>query len=434
MALKVTARGDRIDWSAIRDRIDLAAVVTVHLGPAPGRRGEKSRRRLYWPCPFHDDKNPSLCVTPGKREWRCFGCGEHGDAATLVMKLRGVSFPEAVRWLAEQAGIATASTSSRPRPLAASGNSAPLKGPRPPAAVWKVSPQGIVEPWPSSSLTAGTPCKAARTPAEQFSGLPLADASKLVEDAAVRIWTPEGADALAYLKGRGLTEDTIRRHRLGWTPDVGIPIEGKARYWRVAGIVIPWLDGDRLAMAKIRRLGDFKGAKYVEAHRDRPGIYPTPAAIQPGKLLVIVEGEFDALLLGQALGDLAAVVTLGSASSRPEADILGEMLAAAPWYIATDADDAGDRAASGWPARAVRVRPPVGKDWTEARQYGMELGNDGVNLRRWWTDRLGGTEAPELFTWDELSTWRWGDAVGDSEAGIIIHRPDSTLDNPAIRL
>ena len=47
----------------------------------------------------------------------------------------------------------------------------------------------------------------------------------------------------------------------------------------------------------------------------------------------------------------------------------------------------------------------------------------GVNLRRWWTDRLGGTEAPALSTWDELAARRWGPAVGDPTPGIIIDGP-----------
>ncbi len=80
------------------------------------------------------------------------------------------------------------------------------------------------------------------------------------------------------------------------------------------------------------------------------------------------------------------------------------MLAAALWFIATDADDAGVKAASGWPAVARRARPPGAfKDWTEAAQA-------GVNLRRWWLERIRGTEAPALFTWDELFSWRWGPA------------------------
>src|SRR4051794_39893550 len=86
---------DRIDWPAVRDRIDLARVATDLLGPAPGRIGAKGRR-LWWRCPFHEDRNPSFVVDPGKPSWRCYGCGERGDAATLVMKLERRSFPEAV--------------------------------------------------------------------------------------------------------------------------------------------------------------------------------------------------------------------------------------------------------------------------------------------------------------------------------------------------
>ena len=175
------------DWSAFRDRIDLARVATALLGPAPGRRGERGRR-LWWRCPFHEDKNPSFAMDPGKAWWRCYGCGEHGDAAALVMKLQGVDFLEAIRWLADmQAAI------ERIRPRATRAR--PAQGPRPPA--------------PPRPLTAAT---------EQPLGLPLADALALVEDAAKRIWTPEGAKALAYLQGRGLTAETIQAARLGWTP------------------------------------------------------------------------------------------------------------------------------------------------------------------------------------------------------------------------
>src|SRR5262249_52122447 len=124
--------------------------------------------------------------------------------------------------------------------------------------------------------------------------------------------------------------------------------------------------------------------------------------------LVVVEGEFDALCLGESLGGLASVITLGSASARPTGAILGRLLQAAPWYVATDADPAGDGSANTWPGSTRRVRPPGQyKDWTDARQ-------GGVDLARWWGEVRAGNPSPPLFTWEELSRWRWGPALEDA--------------------
>jgi hypothetical protein len=375
---KMTAKGSRIDWPTLREQLDLGIVVTALLGVAPGRRGERGRR-LWWPCPIHNDNNPSFCVTPGKPWWQCYGCGEHGDAASLVMKLQGTTFPEAVGWLNDRFG--NASTISR------SGTSAPL---------------GKTSSRPQTQTSIKPPA--------QPSGVPLSDALKLVEDAHNALWLPEGARALEYLRGRGLNDETIHRARLGWKSGVSVPVKDGSRFWEVEGITIPWMDRDRLAMVKIRRP---KGSapKYAEAFRDRPSIYPAPDSVRPGKPLIVVEGELDALLVGQVVVDLAGVITLGSASAKPESLILMRLMTAAPWYVALDQDDAGDRSAAWWPNRSIRVTPPD-KDWTDAH-----LG--GVNLRRWWTDRLAGIERPLRSTWDELAARRWGPAIGDPTPGII---------------
>jgi hypothetical protein len=370
----IATGGPRIDWSSVRDSIDLAAAVTRHLGPALKRRG----RRLYWRCPFHEDHDPSFVVDPTKKRWDCYPCGIGGDAAAFVMRHGSKSFPEAIDYLA-----------SRPVPTR------PGKAPGKPVA----------RPTPP--------------PPSEPSGMPEADALALVEAAAERLWTPEGADALAYLTGpRRLAPETIRGARLGWTSWVTIP-KADRKTFRALGWVIPWFASGRLALVKIRQ-PDRHGPKYVEAFRApaRLVCYPGPETVRPGRPLVIVEGEFDALALGEALGELAAAVTLGSASARPGPAALGPMLPAAPWFIATDRDEAGDKAAAAWRARARRVRPPEPfKDWTEARQ-------GGVNLARWWSDRLGGTEAPPLFSWDELAGWRWGSAAADPTPGIIIDQAD----------
>jgi hypothetical protein len=379
--------GPWTDWKAERERIDLAAVATNLLGPAPGRRGERGRRR-WWSCPFHEDRNPSFCVDPGRAWWRCFGCGASGDAAALVMRLEGVTFPEAV------ARLTGGPVPARNVPTRPSQRPAPSPRPEPP-------------PEPS--------------------GLPEADAGALVDAAAARLWTPEGAGALAYLTGpRCLTPETIRAARLGCAPGVTIP-RADGTGFRALGVVVPWFDGGRLALVKVRQ-PDGRRPKYAEAFRDpaRVVCYPGPEAIRPGRPLIVTEGEFDALRLGEALGALAAVVTLGSASARPEAGALGLMLAAPRWFVATDADPAGDTAAAGWPARARRVRPPEPfKDWTEAKAA-------GVDLARWWRDMLSGTEPPPLFTWPELARWRWGPALHET-AGIADPDPYAPAEREAIQ-
>lgn len=104
------------------------------------------------------------------------------------------------------------------------------------------------------------------------------------------------------------------------------------------------------------------------------------------------------MILGQALPELA-VVTLGSASARPEGRTIDALLRSPRWWLAHDADDAGDRAAEGWPARAVRVRPPEGfKNWTELAQAGIDLG-------RWWRERIEGNDSPTLVPDLDAQGW-----------------------------
>jgi DNA primase len=191
---KTTAVDARVDWSDVKDRVDMAATATALLGPAPGRRGS---RGLWWNCPFHEDRNPSFGVTPGKPWWKCWGCGEHGDAAALVMRLNGCTFPEAVAYLA--------------------GKPAPSMKPRPRPAV----------------------SQPRQAPVEQPSGIPAADALAMVLAAEQELWSRGGATALAYLRGRGLEDRTIKTARLGIVPSVMIPKKDGSGSWNASGVTIP---------------------------------------------------------------------------------------------------------------------------------------------------------------------------------------------------
>ncbi len=83
----------------VRERTDIQAVI--------GDTVKLTRRGRSWIglCPFHRERTPSFHVTPERGIFHCFGCGEHGNVIDFLMKTEGVSFPEAVRQLAERAGI-----------------------------------------------------------------------------------------------------------------------------------------------------------------------------------------------------------------------------------------------------------------------------------------------------------------------------------------
>jgi len=72
----------------------------------------KSGKSLQGHCPFHNERTPSFHVFPESQTWRCFGCQEGGDVFTFVEKQQGVDFPEALRYLAEKAGVSLEAYSS----------------------------------------------------------------------------------------------------------------------------------------------------------------------------------------------------------------------------------------------------------------------------------------------------------------------------------
>src|ERR1044071_3011212 len=150
----------------LRARVSLAALV--------GRRVRLVRRGREHSglCPFHNEKTPSFYVVEDKGFFHCFGCGAHGDAIGFVMRADNLDFIEAVERLAGEAGIA---------------------------------------------VPAQTPQERDRAQRQKTLLEALAAAVAFYE---AQLWGPEGARARDYLTRRGLDEETIRRFRLGWAPDI----------------------------------------------------------------------------------------------------------------------------------------------------------------------------------------------------------------------
>jgi hypothetical protein len=129
-------------------------------------------------------------------------------------------------------------------------------------------------------------------------------------------------------------------------------------------------------------------------------LYPNRNLVLHDKPLIVVEGEFDALLLGQELIGLAPVVTFGSAGTDPSRKSLLAMVKASPWIIACEDDPAGRRSAESWlmeyEARCERVAPPPGwgKDWTDAHRNGHDLRSFWVRTLKSIARRRGGPQPP----------------------------------------
>ncbi len=83
----------------IRAGSDIVDVISDYV------RLKKQGRNYVGLCPFHNEKTPSFIVSPEKQIYRCFGCGEGGNVFSFLMKIDGLSFPEAVKALARRAGI-----------------------------------------------------------------------------------------------------------------------------------------------------------------------------------------------------------------------------------------------------------------------------------------------------------------------------------------
>jgi len=135
-------------------------------------------------CPFHGEKTPSFSVHATRQFFHCFGCGVSGDVFSFVQKIENITFPEAVRLVAQKLGI----------------------------------------PLPKASYSTPGEAKEARLRGQ------LLD----VHERAVAFFQeclrrPEGARAREYLQGRGLTEDMIAKFRIGYAPDSGFLLRDRLK-------------------------------------------------------------------------------------------------------------------------------------------------------------------------------------------------------------
>jgi len=286
-------------------------------------------------CPFHSEKTPSFHVLADKGFFKCFGCGRGGDVFTFVQLAENVDFKEALRILADRAGV-DVQLSARPRPAGEPGRADIAR-----VCEWalKFFRQELTRSESAAharQYVAGRSISAAI--AERFGlGFAAGQTDALLAAAQRAGFTPKLLEAADLVRtGDGGLYCTFRNRLM-------FPIHDVMN--RVIGF-----GGRTLADDPAKYLNTRQNALFDKG-RNLYGINHARTAITEKNRSILVEGYTDCLAAHQA-GFTETVATLGTALTENQADILRRY--AESVIVLFDADAAGDAAAE----RAIRVAMP----------------------------------------------------------------------------
>lgn len=203
-------------------------------------------------------------------------------------------------------------------------------------------------------------------------------AGAFVDECVVALWSDEGIEAREYLHGRGLSDETIMRFRLGfnvrrreWPADEW---DGSKPAVAHAGITIPRYVGGVLWCVNVRRPAG-SDPKYLTLTGSKLGLFNADA-IHGAKMVIAFGGEFDAMLAAQYAPADVACVTFGGEGRRIVSPWLDALMLMSDVAVCMDTDEAGDKGAMHWleVPKARRVRVPGAKDFTDF----VKAGGDGA--------------------------------------------------------
>lgn len=290
------------------------------------RRG----RNLVGLCPFHGEKTPSFNIYTENGSFYCFGCGAGGDIITFVMKIENLDYMEAVKFLAQRAGMAM--------------------------------PEDDYDD--SMGKLRTRIYEANREAARFYYG---------------KLTSKEGASALSYLKGRGLADSTIRHFGLGFAPDERFSLGNhlRSRGFSEAEIIaanlvfksrsgnsvldrfynrvmFPIIDVRGNVIAFGGRIMSDQKPKYLNTsdtlvfNKSQNLFSLNNAKNSKSDELILCEGYMDVIALNQA-GFTNAIATLGTALTADQAALMKRYCKEV--IVCYDADEAGQKAT----ARAIDI-------------------------------------------------------------------------------
>lgn len=312
----------------IKNRVDIVELVGTRVAL------KKAGRHFKGLCPFHSEKSPSFIVSPERQSFKCFGCQEGGDVLTFLQKYDGMSFLESLEFLAKKVGITL--TSYRPT-------------------------------------------------AEDSRRKRYLEIMSLASEYYQYLLNKHESGKIAreYLRGRGITNESIEKFGLGYAPsqwrsvsefltkkksysneeleEVGLTIKsGEGRYYdRFRGrVIFPLRDHKGVVVGFSGRTleQDAKEAKYINSpetsiyHKSRMlyGLWENREMIRKDDRIVLVEGELDVIPSVQA-GVKSVVAIKGSAFTEEQAQLIARYTKNV--LMSLDADSAGQEAIK----RAVQI-------------------------------------------------------------------------------
>ena len=302
----------------------------------------------YWGCcPFHNEKTPSFSVNEEKGFYHCFGCGEHGDIISFTMKHNNMDFRAAITELANMAGLKM-----------------PDYKPRDPNVVRREDALfDICE-------------RAAQTYAE-------------------KLFTPDAAHALDYVRRRGFTDDMIKKYRIGYAPKNNIIANkfAESKFLIPSGLcrrgdygmydffrdklMFPIFNAHGKIVAFSGRSLDGSEPKYINTtdtdifHKRQTvfGLNFARDAIHRANRSIVVEGQIDAIKM-QVNGFAETVAPLGTALTEDHIALLCKSNRNITFCF--DGDAAGQKAA----ARACNIVLPFIRDTSDVKFAFVSGGKD----------------------------------------------------------
>ncbi len=305
--------------SQIKDRLDIVDVVSQYVVL------KKSGANYWGLCPFHNDKKPSMSVSPSRGIFKCFSCGEGGDALSFLVKIQNREYKDVILELAEKYGI------ELPKKYTPSSETKDLK-------------KDMIKACTKAAKFYHTQLRSADDANKAMTALRARNVDDSVIDRFTLGWAPNKYDVLYKELKKEFKDDVLEKAGLILKSNSGGWID---RFRNRIIIPIQNENGEYVAFGA-RAVDEGQNPKYLNSSDSLIynkskllfGLYTAQEAIKNEDGVLIMEGYFD-VISAQAHGVENAVASCGTALTAEHVKLLSRYTKSRRIYLSFDTDNAG---------------------------------------------------------------------------------------------